>query len=75
MHYPDYSKKIALYIWYTDMKKKVSVQEVLSDMGWKSTDDNKHHKIYIKLDDLISQTKTLLMEEKDIVTKPCCYNP
>ncbi|CAG8737574.1 749_t:CDS:2, partial [Gigaspora margarita] len=38
-------------------ESEVSVQEILSDMGWESTDDNKPHEIYIKLEDLIRRTE------------------
>ncbi|CAG8838164.1 9155_t:CDS:1, partial [Gigaspora margarita] len=44
-------------------ESEISVQEVLSNMGWESTDDNKPHEIYIKLDDLISQTETPVVEK------------
>ncbi|CAG8828397.1 10025_t:CDS:1, partial [Gigaspora margarita] len=53
----------------------VSVQEVLFDMDWKSTNNSNLHKIYIKLDDLISQTEILLVEGNNIVTKSWWLQP
>ncbi|CAG8802281.1 17397_t:CDS:2, partial [Gigaspora margarita] len=56
------------------MEDSAPNQEEPSDMGWEGFDNDTPSEIHVSLNNLISRTQNLLVEEKKIVAQPCEEN-